>query len=285
MQDVAEVYQHVAMDTQFPGIVARPTGPFDDYADYNYQMLQNNVDLTRVIQIGVTFSDARGNRPKGISTWRFNFAFNVVRDLYAKDSIDGLRSTRGLDLAKHHSQGIDPQAFGELVMTSGLVLNTDIRWIMYGGPGGFSEKPPEDGVNGQPGEPPWVTFCGMYDFGHLLRILTAQPLPDEVGRFYDQLDMWFPCRCDVAKHLHRLPQLGGEQDGHRKRSFFCNAHHILEAFFRLPDSVRRTAFDKVDEEVPPAESRRSGRRHRDREETTRMTTNGFVSNGPSRRQR
>jgi len=265
MRDVAENYQHVAMDTQFPGIVARPTGPFSDYSDYNYQTLKCNVDLTRVIQIGMTFSDAKGNRPKGISTWRFNFGFNAGRDLFAQDSIDGLRHTRGLDLGKHHSQGIDTHQFGELLMSSGLVLNEDVRWITYCGSNGFTERPPEDGGPGRPGEPPWVTFCGMYDFGHLLQLLTSQTLPDEVHGFNESLDLFFPSRCDVAKHLHRLPQLNGDRES--KRSFFRNAHHILEAFFRLPDSIRRTAFDKVEEPaVVPSNNHRNHRRHRDREE-------------------
>mmetsp|Transcript_83700 Transcript_83700/g.233429 ORF Transcript_83700/g.233429 Transcript_83700/m.233429 type:complete len:344 (-) Transcript_83700:190-1221(-) len=266
MSDVAETYQHVAMDTQFPGIVARPTGPFSDYADYNYQTLKCNVDLTRVIQIGMTFSDAKGNRPKGISTWRFNFAFNAGRDLFAQDSIDGLRHTRGLDLAKHSSQGIDTQFFGELLMSSGLVLNEDVRWITYCGSSGFAERPPEEGCPGRPAEPPWVTFFGMYDFGHLLQLLTSQQLPDEVNGFHESLDLFFPSRCDVAKHLHRLPQLNGDGSDSRKRSFFRNAHHILEAFFRLPDAVRRTAFDRLEEPMAVPNSHRSHRKSRERDE-------------------
>lgn len=270
MRDVAETYQHVAMDTQFPGIVARPTGPFNDYVEYNYQTLKCNVDLTRVIQIGFTFSDAKGNRPKGISTWRFNFAFNAGKDLFAQDSIDGLRHTRGLDLAKHHSQGIDAQQFGELLMSSGLVLNEEVRWITFCGTNGFTERPPEDGGPGRPGEPPWVTFCGMYDFGHLLQLLTSQPLPDEVSGFCECLDLFFPSRCDVAKHLHRLPPLNvGDSADARRRPFFRNAHHILEAFFRLPDSVRRTAFDRVEEPIVVNNNNhnhRHSRRHRDRDE-------------------
>merc|ERR1740120_682737 len=144
MRDIAETFQHVAMDTQFPGIVARPTGPFTHYAEYNYQTLKCNVDLTRVIQIGMSFSDAKGNRPKGISTWRFNFGFNAGRDVFAQESIDGLRTTRGLDLSKHQSQGIDPQVFGELLMSSGLVLNDEVRWITYCGSNSFAEAPSQE---------------------------------------------------------------------------------------------------------------------------------------------
>lgn len=242
MSGVAEIYNHIAMDTLFPGLVARPTGPFSDYADYNYQTLKVNVDLTRVIQIGFTFSDAKGNRPKGISTWRFNFFFDTGLDLYAQDCLDSLCHTRGLDLHRHQHQGILAQDFGEHMMGSGLILAEDVRWVTYCGTTGFDQRPPEDPSHGRAGEPPWVTFCGLYDFGHMLQLLTAQALPDEVNAFRESMDTFFPSRCDVAKHIHRLPQLNGDSDS-RKRPFFRNAHHILEAFFRLPDSVRRIAFD------------------------------------------
>lgn len=255
------------MDTQFPGIVVRPCGPFSDYSDYNYQTLKCNVDLTRVIQIGFTFSDAKGNRPKGISTWRFNFNFDVHADVYSQESLEGLCSTRGLDLHKHYERGIDTQEFGEQLTSSGLVLNEDVRWITYCALNVFGERTPAD-APGRPGEPPWVTFCGLYDFGHMLQLLTSQPLPDEVNAFSDSLDLFFPSRCDVAKHLHRLPQQNGDRDV-QKRPFFRNAHHILESFFRLPDAVRRTAFEKDAEEEeaeeielpPPPVPDKGGRGH------------------------
>ena len=38
-------YQYVAMDTEFPGVVARPLGEFQSRAAYNYQLLRYNVDL------------------------------------------------------------------------------------------------------------------------------------------------------------------------------------------------------------------------------------------------
>jgi len=283
MADVAEMYQHVSMDTQFPGILARPCGPFSDYTEYNYQTLKWNVELTKVIQIGFTFSDSRGNRPKGISTWRFNFAFDCGPhgDLYSQDSIDGLRHTRGLDLGRHSTQGIDPDQFGELLTGSGLVLNEDIRWVTFCGSSGFKEKLPEDGGPGRPGEPPWLTFFGMYDFGHLMQLLTAQQLPDEVSSFHEYLDLFFPSRCDVATHLHRLPQLNGDPGDARKRAFFRNAHHILEAFFRLPDAVRRTAFDPEEEPVvvPEKNERRTSRKSRDKAEDKPKALKNGASNG------
>ena len=33
---------------------------------------------SEVIQIGLTFADGHGNRPPNISTWQFNFSFDLV---------------------------------------------------------------------------------------------------------------------------------------------------------------------------------------------------------------
>merc|ERR1719182_1081696 len=62
IQDIAEEFSHVALDALLPGVVAQPTGPFRDYVGYNYQTLRCNVDLTRIIQMGLTLSDAEGNK-------------------------------------------------------------------------------------------------------------------------------------------------------------------------------------------------------------------------------
>lgn len=36
-----------------------------------------NVDLLKVIQVGITLIDEQGNFPEEASTWQFNFKFNV----------------------------------------------------------------------------------------------------------------------------------------------------------------------------------------------------------------
>lgn len=98
IRQVVQQYQYVAMDTEFPGVVARPigisqklalvlaflftwnyfTGEFRTSADYQYQLLRCNVDLLRIIQLGLTFLDESGNTPGGsYSTWQFNFKFNL----------------------------------------------------------------------------------------------------------------------------------------------------------------------------------------------------------------
>lgn len=37
---VVQAYPYVALDTEFPGVVARPIGEFKSTADYQYQLLR-----------------------------------------------------------------------------------------------------------------------------------------------------------------------------------------------------------------------------------------------------
>ena len=68
------------------------SGEFKSTADYQYQLLRCNVDLLKIIQLGLTFLDEKGNIPEaGPSTWQFNFKFNLTEDMYAEDSVDLLQ--------------------------------------------------------------------------------------------------------------------------------------------------------------------------------------------------
>lgn len=58
-------------------MVARPVGSFKDSSHYHYQTLKCNVDLLRIIQLGLTFYNAKGERLPGVCTWQFNFKFNL----------------------------------------------------------------------------------------------------------------------------------------------------------------------------------------------------------------
>lgn len=53
----------------------------------------------------------------------------------------------------HQRRGIDLQDFGELLMTSGLVLLPNVTWL---------------------------SFHSGYDFGYLVKLLTSTPLPAQV---------------------------------------------------------------------------------------------------------
>ncbi|XP_063776917.1 CCR4-NOT transcription complex subunit 7 isoform X2 [Pseudophryne corroboree] len=78
IRQVIRNYNYVAMDTEFPGVVARPIGEFRSNADYQYQLLRCNVDLLKIIQLGLTFMNEEGEYPPGTSTWQFNFKFNLT---------------------------------------------------------------------------------------------------------------------------------------------------------------------------------------------------------------
>uniref|UniRef100_A0A182NPL4 poly(A)-specific ribonuclease n=1 Tax=Anopheles dirus TaxID=7168 RepID=A0A182NPL4_9DIPT len=178
---IVQKYHFVAMDTEFPGVVARPVGEFRSSADYQYQSLRCNVDLLRIIQLGLTFMDDDGRTPSGFSTWQFNFKFNLSEDMYAQDSIDLLLNS-GIQFKKHEEDGIDPLDFAELLMTSGIVLMDNIRWL---------------------------SFHSGYDFAYLLKLLTDQNLPSNEGDFFELLRIYFPTIYDVKYLMKSCKNLKG----------------------------------------------------------------------------
>ncbi|KAH7847569.1 hypothetical protein Vadar_027680 [Vaccinium darrowii] len=173
-------FPYVAMDTEFPGVVICPVGAFKNINEYNYQTLKENVDMLKLIQLGITLSDGQGNLPTcgtdKYCIWQFNFReFNVSEDISAHDSIELLRQC-GIDFKKNNEMGIDVNRFGELLMSSGIVLNDDVHW---------------------------VTFHSGYDFGYLLKLLTRRNLPDTQEGFFDLINTYFPVVYDI-KHLMKF---------------------------------------------------------------------------------
>jgi CCR4-NOT transcription complex subunit 7/8 len=116
------------------GVVARPLGNFKSSREYHYTALKMNVDMLKLIQLGLTLTDAVGNLPRcngELCVWQFNFrGFSLADDVYAQDSIELLKQS-GIDFQQNEKRGIDVQRFGELLMTSGIVLNEDIKWITF----------------------------------------------------------------------------------------------------------------------------------------------------------
>ncbi|KAM0933858.1 putative poly(A)-specific ribonuclease [Dioscorea sansibarensis] len=174
-------FPFVAMDTEFPGVVLRPVGAFPTSADYHYLTLKANVDILKLIQLGLTLSAADGSLPVSpfsgrLLVWQFNFReFDPESDIYAHDSIDLLTSS-GIDFQKNREKGIDSMRFAELLMSSGIVLNDSIHW---------------------------VTFHSGYDFGYLLKLLTCRNLPETQAGFFELINIYFPRVYDI-KHLMRF---------------------------------------------------------------------------------
>lgn len=144
--------------------------------------------MLKVIQLGITLADENGDFAQvdgQVSTWQFNFRFSLTEDMYASESID-LLTKSGLDFKKHQEHGIDPQKFGELLITSGLVMLPEVKWI---------------------------SFHSGYDFGYLVKIMSCTPLPKEEAEFRKRLKVFFPSLYDIKflmKSCHKLK--GGLQE-------------------------------------------------------------------------
>ncbi|KAL2502495.1 putative CCR4-associated factor 1-like protein 7 [Forsythia ovata] len=180
IRDIVDDYPYISMDTEFPGIVIWPVGDFKTRAEQNFKTLKANVDLLKIIQLGLTFSDEKGNLPTcgtdKYCIWQFNFReFNLDQDVYMHDSIE-LLSNSGIDFKKNNKEGIYIYQFSQLLMTSGVVLNDEVHWL---------------------------TFHSAYDFGYLLKLLTSKSLPDTQAEFFDLLKMYFPMIYDI-KYLIRF---------------------------------------------------------------------------------
>lgn len=181
IRQVVQHYPYVAMDTEFPGVVAKPIGEFVSNADFQYQLLRCNVDLLKIIQLGLSFFDENGKPAPGISTWQFNFEFNLTEDMYAQDSIDLLQNS-GLQFSRHQEEGINPVTFAELLMTSGVVILDEVKFL---------------------------SFHSGYDFGYLIKLLTNQNLPLEEGKFFEVLYLYFPVIYDVKYLMKSCKNLKG----------------------------------------------------------------------------
>ncbi|MCO5582861.1 hypothetical protein L7F22_036762 [Adiantum nelumboides] len=180
IREIVDDYPYLAMDTEFPGVVVRPVGVFKSSAEFHFQTLRANVNMLKLIQLGLTFSDENGCLPKcgtdEYCVWQFNFReFNLREDVYAQDSIELLRQS-GIDFRKNEERGIDSNRFGELLMSSGIVMNESVHWI---------------------------TFHSGYDFGYLLKLLTCQNLPNTEADFFSLLKVYFPTVYDI-KYLMKF---------------------------------------------------------------------------------
>lgn len=181
ISNLVDRFRYVAMDTEFPGIVCRPLGTFKSNTEFNYAALKTNVNMLKMLQLGLTFCDLDGNLPDCDGSgrgcvWQFNFReFDIKNDIFAVDSINLLKDS-GIDFERFREEGVPFSRFAELLMSSGVVLNDNLKW---------------------------VTFHSGYDFGYLVKLLTGSSLPDTQKEFFDLVKVFFPVLYDV-KHLMKF---------------------------------------------------------------------------------
>ncbi|KAF2012625.1 ribonuclease H-like protein [Aaosphaeria arxii CBS 175.79] len=202
LRSLVDQYPYISMV-----LVARPIGEFHSKASYHYQTVRCNVDLLKIIQLGITLFSVQGDvppshldstqlsyQPKAVQhyanniivcpcTWTFNFQFSLENDMYNEESIQLLKKS-GADFEKLATQGIDPEEFGSLLTTSGLILTDDVNWI---------------------------SFHSGYDFAYLVKMLSSQTLPEDEEAYRALVQIYFPKLLDVKflwRHATTLVRRG-----------------------------------------------------------------------------
>ena len=178
LSSLLEEYNYIGMDTEYPGIVYYIQ---DMTNDFYYRTLKMNVDSLKLIQLGVTLMNSKGEFPKNqkYHTWQFNFEFDKTKDKITQRSLNLLEGC-GIDFNKLKNKGIKHRDFAEYFMISGLVLNPDIHWI---------------------------SFHGCYDFGYLLKYLIYSNLPNTENEFLNLLDVYFINYYDIKTMVKRKDNL------------------------------------------------------------------------------
>lgn len=176
-------YNYISMDTEFPGVIAKPSGSFSSPAIYIYHQIRCNVNLLRLIQLGISLSDSEGEMPTP-STWQFNFYFSRSESMSAQESMHVLEEAK-IDFERLKRDGVPLEAFADIFSTSGLLVNSSIRWI---------------------------SFHSSYDFGYLISAITGVDLPGTPEEFSFLLRKMFPYFYDIKYLISTLGMKGGLQD-------------------------------------------------------------------------
>ena len=108
-------YNYIGMDTEYPGIVYSLSSLTDDFY---YKSLKINVDSLKLIQLGITLSNEKGEFPEPYRTWQFNFEFDYTKDKSSESSMHLLMNS-GIDFNKMKKCGINHKKFIEQFKNSG----------------------------------------------------------------------------------------------------------------------------------------------------------------------
>ncbi|GMT25464.1 hypothetical protein PFISCL1PPCAC_16761, partial [Pristionchus fissidentatus] len=231
MRELVKEYPYVAMDTEFPGVVATPLGQFKSKEDFNYQQVSCNVNMLKLIQVGFALVNDKGELPPTGDVWQFNFQFSLGEDMFSQESVDMLRIA-GIDFDRLQTDGISTDVFGELLTTSGLIVDDRITWI---------------------------TFSSGYDFGYLFRTITLKELPKEENHFFNFHRLLFPKSydvklllrmpgCQVAKLKGGLQEIADQLDVKRigaRHQAGSDALLTAHTFFKIKQQFFQDSWDKV----------------------------------------
>ncbi|KAL5736591.1 hypothetical protein ACOSP7_031059 [Xanthoceras sorbifolium] len=196
-------FKLLSVDTEFPGFL-RDT-PRDASDDTVYDDLKFNVNNTNLIQLGVTLMDDNGNIGP---TWEFNLKFDMEKESHVQSSIDFLKKN-GIDFERMKKEGIHKNLF--LLNFLRIVgVHQDLKW---------------------------VTFHGIYDLAHVLKLFTQEPLPDTAQEFADKASSYFDNVFDLKMAAKYCDDLKEVQVGLAKLSRILNVKRFGEAHNAGSDSL------------------------------------------------
>ena len=208
--DLLDEYNYIGMDTEFPGTVFHVENMTEDFY---YKSLKKNVDKLKLIQLGITLTNDKGEYPNNspYHTWQFNLEFDKDTELYKDESMDMLKKC-GINFDKLKKKGIKHN-----FMVSNLVLNPDVHW---------------------------VSFHGSYDFGYLLKLLINSDLPQTEDEFVNKLNLYFINFYDIRvmvkdndnlfkKSLKRLAEMLEVRREGQEHQAGSDSMVTIDVFFKL----------------------------------------------------
>jgi CCR4-NOT transcription complex subunit 7/8 len=213
--DLLDEYNYIGMDTEFPGTVFHVENMTEDFY---YKSLKKNVDKLKLIQLGITLTNDKGEYPNNspYHTWQFNLEFDKDTELYKDESMDMLKKC-GINFDKLKKKGIKHNIFAQYFMVSNLVLNPDVHW---------------------------VSFHGSYDFGYLLKLLINSDLPQTEDDFVNKLNLYFINFYDIRvmvkdndnlfkKSLKRLAEMLEVRREGQEHQAGSDSMVTIDVFFKL----------------------------------------------------
>ena len=144
-------YRACAIDTEFPGCIHDGSGKGNSPAEIAYEKCHQNVNDTKLIQLGFALADEAGI-PNENLCWQFHFQFDVNNDVIDPGAKD-LLTKAGVDWERQRIEGIPQDLFA-------------LKAEQFS----FLERMEKDKIL-------WICFHGLYDFAYLLKILRKQNIP------------------------------------------------------------------------------------------------------------
>ncbi|XP_078429343.1 putative CCR4-associated factor 1 homolog 7 [Wolffia australiana] len=183
--------QFAAIDTEFPGFFYHTS--FAAGARNRYRDLQYNVNITKVIQLGLSFFYDDGRH----RSWQINFRdfdLSSPSDWRREDSIDLLKRS-GIDFTRARREGVDAAVFSRLLKTNNWMQRRKPLWVIH----------------------------GMYDMGYLVKLLMQAPLPQTLPQFIRLISQ---CMGRVVDVKHLSTELGESRHGlvHLSESLGVTVH-------------------------------------------------------------